>query len=809
MDASYHPSSNKTTFDMTIEDKEAFYKQLDEMEASFKEDDESFDNSRQKSRAFFAKSNQPKQTAATPLSPGSSTPASRLIGTNASPEETPAIVEATLSVIELGTQTTRRRMPTSTSSVSQTPDRPHPAATARSRRSRNNPNTLTSGSSAPLTSQQVHLTMAGSSSRDRSVKGKAKNTEPIPESEQKLKGLRLFYIPGERIKLRKQRMERAEGHGAVVTKELSEATHVVVDENLTYDDIKTHVASVLRKDGPIIVTDQWPLECIARKLVFPPSRKYRPKGMPTGEPATVTAAAPSVDEVKDGSLELKPPGNRRNRWDHVSPETTQSGTSSARPVDRIEAPSQLNQPGSQEAIVSVASDSPSGARSGAGEIEAPQPSQVQRSSSKFADELAQIVHQVREDFKDVPRIGEDDANDHGAWERNHAVDSDTDEERERKRRKKDAAKRTGKQMKGNEKFRCHTGGTKDKAAGQENPNALVISVLKKMAEYYAQTNDRWRPVAYRRAITELESITDRQISTAEEAMELPCFGPRLAEKLEEIVNTHSLARLNYAVNDPMGKVSTLFLGIYGVGKATADKWIAQGFRTLDDLLQKAKLTDNQRMGIDHYQDLNTRIPRDEVTKLGECVKEEAAKIDHNVHLIIGGSYRRGADTSGDIDFIITKKGTTSSKDLVPFLNQLVGNLWRQGFLTAEVAAHSSDKDSSGSKWHGCCVLPRIAGFNDDENYRPTWRRIDLLLVPESEFGAALIYFTGNDIFNRSLRLLASKKGMRLNQRGLYKDVMRGAYKEKLTEGELVEGRDEKKIFEILNVKWREPSERWC
>lgn len=73
----------------------------------------------------------------------------------------------------------------------------------------------------------------------------------------------------------------------------------------------------------------------------------------------------------------------------------------------------------------------------------------------------------------------------------------------------------------------------------------------------------------------------------------------------------------------------------------------------------------------------------------------------------------------------------------------------------------------------------------------------------------MIYFTGNDIFNRSIRLLASQKQMRLNQRGLYKYVMRGYKRERLTEGVLVEGKSEKKIFEILGVQWREPHERWC
>ncbi|KAF4512455.1 hypothetical protein G6O67_001594 [Ophiocordyceps sinensis] len=111
-------------------------------------------------------------------------------------------------------------------------------------------------------------------------------------------------------------------------------------------------------------------------------------------------------------------------------------------------------------------------------------------------------------------------------------------------------------------------------------------------------------------------------------------------------------------------------------------------------------------------------------------------------------------------------------------------------------------------WHGCCVLPKTAGV-EEEGYRGVWRRIDFLLVPETEMGGALIYFTGNDIFNRSMRLLARKKGMRLNQRGLYKNVLPGPRSVRGCEGELVEGRDERRIFDVLGVRWREPHERWC
>jgi len=167
-------------------------------------------------------------------------------------------------------------------------------------------------------------------------------------------------------------------------------------------------------------------------------------------------------------------------------------------------------------------------------------------------------------------------------------------------------------------------------------------------------------------------------------------------------------------------------------------------------------------------------------------------------VIIGGSYRRGATESGDIDCLLTKPGTNQSNDLIGFLGELITRLTSSNFLVASLAVPRSE---SGSKWHGCCVLPGKS--------KPVWRRIDFLLVPSSELGAALIYWTGNDIFNRSIRLLASKKSMRLNQRGLYKDVMTGPGRAKLSQGVLVEGADEKKIFEALGVPWRPPEQRIC
>ena len=272
----------------------------------------------------------------------------------------------------------------------------------------------------------------------------------------------------------------------------------------------------------------------------------------------------------------------------------------------------------------------------------------------------------------------------------------------------------------------------------------------------------------------------------------------LAAKIEEIVRTNHLRKLDYTKLDERQQILTKFMKIYGVGMIVAERWASAGYKTLEDLQQKADLTDNQRIGIAHYDDFNTRIPRAEVERHASFVKAALVGFDKTktYQVYIMGSYRRGAADSGDIDLLITKPGVPVQEIREMVLDRLVPFLTRRKFLVAALAQTSQ---ADGTKWHGASCLPQSR----------IWRRIDFLLVPEEELGAALLYFTGNDIFNRSLRLLASRKGMRLNQRGLYKEVLRGYQREKLTEGVLVEGKDEKKIFEALGVPWRPPEHRIC
>ena len=344
-----------------------------------------------------------------------------------------------------------------------------------------------------------------------------------------------------------------------------------------------------------------------------------------------------------------------------------------------------------------------------------------------------------------------------------------------------------------EKFSCmqkHDGVNK-----LANPNARTIEVLQQMADYYDRIRDHWRLTAYRSAIAALRK-QELRITTREEAFAIPFVGERLALKIEEIVWTNRLRRLDNTHAEPNDEVLQRFLNIYGVGYSQASKWISQGLRTFDDLRDHANLTNNQRIGLDHYDDFLARIPRAEMGMHGKLVREAVHQVDKDIQVTIGGSYRRGAADYGDVDFIISTPDAQIHCLRTLILETIIPRLFAQGYLKVGLATTSKE---DGIKWHGASCLPGST----------VWRRIDVLLVPWEELGAAMIYFTGNDIFNRSIRLLASKKGMRLNQRGLWRDVVRGPSRERVTQGTLVEGKSEKKIFQVLGVPWRPPEHRIC
>lgn len=697
--------------DASLTDKEAFYSQLGWLDAKSGSEDEITQQDlelRQRTRKFFKQALAKDKTTATSREPTANrgphvdltTPDERLTGLPGRSNTAPTPLSTTVINATPGSYQSKqaKRLPGRNSFIQDTPRQsPPPSAVANLRRMVTIPSSLLP--THPSSSQSIPDSSMGSRKR--------KHEAGVPLQDQVLRGLRFFYIQGDRKGLRKLRMEQAERHGAELTSVLADATHVIVDDDLTFEHIKDGVASVIGQDRPLIVRTHWPLDSIKEKRLLPTTSSwYR---------VIPDLSVPTAEDIPRDSLEVKAARNdpRRQANDpHVIP--SQSEKSSApQNENRSEVETWKD--------VTIPSSQPF---SGDG-LSRAGPASNRPTGHDYKDELSRMIEDVRKNYKDLPSLACDE--DEGDKKESDS-DSDSDSGSERRKPRKRVKKSQLPKPRFEDKFACSRGGTMNKSRG---PNAKTVAILQQLCDYYDRINDHFRLLSYRRAINVL-SMQAEKVKTADEAELLPCIGPSISRKIEEIVKTDRLQRLEHAQNDPKSQVLQLFLGIYGVGLSTASQWMAQGFETLNDLLRHAPLTPNQRIGIEHYQDLNSRIPRSEVKALGDYVKDEAARIDMDVELLIGGSYRRGADSSGDIDFIITKAGTKSSEELTPFLDRLVTNLTQKGFLTVALASHdqrsSKNRDDSGSKWHGCCVLPREASSEDSKDEHRPWRRIDFLLV---------------------------------------------------------------------------------
>ncbi|KAL6239823.1 hypothetical protein BDW75DRAFT_226878 [Aspergillus navahoensis] len=589
----------------------------------------------------------------------------------------------------------------------------------------------------------------------------------IPEQLRIFRGLVFFFFPNNDVSpLRRLRIQRAQEYGALWAKMWgSHVTHIIVDKGLEFEEILKHLKLETIPSNVAVVDEAYPADCIKFRCILSVTQvRFQVKGAPSSEPPRPGNPQPERPSAfTEGFLPLKPDGKQLLRTQRSSQLLGQGD----------HPPQQSPQPNIPE-------------EAGEGIV-----------CDNFADREHDALDDMIEEAKateHLPLDPLDTPDDDATAEKSGDETSDKSQslpartKRRKLSRGENVAARCWQQ-----KFVCMQ--KHDSTSSAHNPNARTIEVLQQMLDYYTRTADHWRTLAYRKAISALRSQSKKVISRSE-AIQIPGIGERLADKIEEIVLTNRLRRLDNTSNTVEDRLLQTFLGVYGAGLTVAFRWIAQGYKSLEDLRTKASLTQSQRIGLDHYFDFSQRIPRSEVQAHGDFVRRAVQNESPDMQVIIGGSYRRGAATSGDIDLLITRPDATIEEIRTLMLDNVVPKLFEQGFLQATLATTSR---GDGSKWHGASKLPDAQ----------LWRRIDLLFVPGAELGAALIYFTGNDIFNRSIRLLASKKSMRLNQGGLYADVLRGPQREKMNTGRLLESRDERRIFELLEVPWRPPEHRIC
>ncbi len=193
------------------------------------------------------------------------------------------------------------------------------------------------------------------------------------------------------------------------------------------------------------------------------------------------------------------------------------------------------------------------------------------------------------------------------------------------------------------------------------------------------------------------------------------------------------------------------------------------------------LPESAKMDI-KYKPLRT-IPRAVIERIErELTKLCSAKFD------IAGSYRRGKQTSSDIDIVLLKPSLSASADVWADFTQCANK--SRAIRISQPFAQGNDKVS---------VLIRASVGTSGTRSQYVYVKSDVFLSEPDEYIFALLYATGSGQFNVRMRAVAKKKGYLLNQRGLYKKDG--------TKLVRIPADSEREIFEALGMTYREPAAR--
>lgn len=347
---------------------------------------------------------------------------------------------------------------------------------------------------------------------------------------------------------------------------------------------------------------------------------------------------------------------------------------------------------------------------------------------------------------------------------------------------------------------------------KHHPNIWTITAMRVFNAYYQGMRDFFRVRNYNNAIDLLTKKNDAKVGRACEAEALGLAG-KLKNKIEELVQTGKHADLDHILDDGKFRVMTMFTNIWGVGNKTAKKFFDAGCRELQDIQNKFPgLNESQKIGIEHYEDFNARIPYNIVTKHYQYVKNALAEIDPSATSECMGSYRRGKSTCGDIDIMILKLGCNNMDELISIKNRLVDLLTARGYIKATlVGLVDKDGKKDSSRWLGATSL-------EEEDSTTIWRRVDLFVWEWNRRGAAALHCTGSLYLNISLAMKAMSMRMKLTERGLYTDSRTDDERKRQRaniylkhdldkEETLIAAETEEAIFTALGLEYIPPQDR--
>ncbi|KAG3138588.1 hypothetical protein PI126_g16855 [Phytophthora idaei] len=333
------------------------------------------------------------------------------------------------------------------------------------------------------------------------------------------------------------------------------------------------------------------------------------------------------------------------------------------------------------------------------------------------------------------------------------------------------------------------------SAVQQNLNAHLTDPLEEMMEFFDVERDVWRQYMYKKVVSSLKGMRHR-VCSVKDFKDMHWVKGRLRDKVIEILETGRLAKLDAKKSNPRLRALVEIARIWGVGPATAAKLYGQGYKSVAELRKAeaaAVLTAQQQIGVKHYEDFLTKIPRAEVHQIKQTVMDEVHKMIPNAIALACGSYRRGKLSSGDCDVLITDPDA----DTCDILPDLLKRLHASGFLTDDLTHFQKQKTGGCDTYMGVCRVSKDLPY----------RRLDIKIYPRHFFGFAMLYFTGSDHFNRSMRLFANKNGWGLSDRALTRVMRVNGTKVRLGDSVICES--EVDVFIALGLEYKDPTERNC
>ncbi|MEV7773974.1 DNA polymerase/3'-5' exonuclease PolX [Kitasatospora sp. NPDC086791] len=236
-------------------------------------------------------------------------------------------------------------------------------------------------------------------------------------------------------------------------------------------------------------------------------------------------------------------------------------------------------------------------------------------------------------------------------------------------------------------------------------------------------------------IAALESLRAEIPAGVREMMAVPSVGPKRALALFRDLGIASVDELAEAVR------ADRLSGVAGFGERSGEKILH---------------------GIELMRQSGGRILLDTATELAEQLVAALSAVPGCTRCAYAGSLRRMRETVGDIDVLAT------AEDSAPLMAALTGLPY-----VAEVIGSGTTKTS----------VRTTRGV-----------QVDLRVVPEEDWGAALVYFTGSKAHNIKLRTMAVRAGLKLSEYGLF-EVEGGA--------KVVSGTEDE-VYAALGLPWIAP-----